>query len=314
MTPNTSCDECRELLILYAYGELTFDQEESVDSHLAGCAGCREEQSALSALHHAADDCAVTPSLELLSACRQDLRRQVAGIAAAGGTVPFWRRWLPSATSQGGFWSFAAKPAMAMALFAAGFAGARLLPSTAAQLPGSSAQTPAAVRNVRFIEPSSDGRVRIVYDEVSQKELAGRVDEKIVRDMLLAATRDPDDPGLRVDSVEYLKNRGERAEVRRAFVRALESDPNEGVRLKALEALKPYAAESDVRTALTKVLLADQSATVRTQTIDLLVNTRRNESELAGVLQDMMRREQNSYIRQRGQTALKAMNASLETF
>jgi hypothetical protein len=70
----------------------------------------------------------------------------------------------------------------------------------------------------------------------------------------------------------------------------------------------------DVRSALTKVLLADQSAAVRTQSIDLLVNTRRNESELAGVLQDMMRREQNTYIRQRGQSALRAMNASLETF
>jgi len=84
--------------------------------------------------------------------------------------------------------------------------------------------------------------------------------------------------------------------------------------LKALEALKPYASQKEVRSALTKVLLADQSATVRTQTIDLLVTTRRNESELAGVLQDMMRREQNTYIRQRGQTALRAMNASLETF
>jgi hypothetical protein len=202
---------------------------------------------------------------------------------------------------------------MAMGLFAAGFAGARLVPANVATGASATPSVP-AVRNVRFIEPSADGRVRIVYDEVSQKELAGRVDDRIVREMLLAATRDPDDPALRVDSVEYLKTRCEREEVRKAFVRALESDPNEGVRLKALEALKAYAGQVEVRSALTKVLLADQSAAVRTQTIDLLVNTRRNEAELAGVLQDLMRREQNSYIRQRGQSALRAMNASLETF
>jgi hypothetical protein len=294
-----SCDEIRDLLVLYAYGELTFDQEESVDAHLAECSGCREEQAALAKLHVAMDDDAVMPSLELLSACRQDLRAQVAVMANVSNSQPFWRGWFAG-------WTWVAKPAMAMGLLAAGFLGARFVPAANVGVP--------AVRNVRFIEPAADGQVRIVYDEVSQKEIAGRVDDRMVREMLLSATRSPNDPGLRVDSVEYLKTRCEREEVRKAFVRALISDPNEGVRLKALEALKPYAGEMEVRSALTKVLLADQSATVRTQSIDLLVNTRRNEAELAGVLQDMMQREQNSYIRQRGQSVLRSMNASLETF
>ena len=309
MNSNLSCDEIRPLLVLYPYGELSFDEEESVDLHLKSCAACQAERAALATLHATADDAAVEPSLELLSACRQDLRKQVSVIAGAAPSQPFWRRWFGPAAGISAGWGWVAKPAMAMALFAAGFAGARFVPATE-----SAAPSHASVRNVRFIEPSSDGRVRIVYDEVSQKELAGRVDDRGIREMLLAATRDPDDPALRVDSVEYLKTRSAQEDVRKAFVRALESDPNEGVRLKALEALKPYASQKEVRAALTKVLLADQSATVRTQTIDLLVTTRRNESELAGVLQDLMRREQNSYIRQRGQTALRAMNASLETF
>ena len=296
-----SCDEIRDLLVLYAYGELTFDQEENVDAHLTACPVCRRQRAGLATLHNTADDAAIEPSFDLLSACRQDLRKQVAVIAA--GTPPFWRKWFGPGNIG---WNWAARPALAMALVGIGFAGARFVP-----VPVSSAPT---ARNVRFIEPSADGRVRIVYDEVNQKELAGRVDDRLIREMLLSATRDPEDPALRVDSVEYLKTRCEREEVRKAFVRALESDPNEGVRLKALEALKPYATEGEVRGALTKVLLADQSAAVRTQTIDLLVNTRRNESELAGVLQHMMRREQNSYIRQRGQSVLRAMNASLETF
>jgi len=297
-----SCDEIRDLLVLYPYGELTFDQEETVDAHVTACPACSKHRAAIALLHNTADDAAVEPSLELLSACRQDLRKQVAVIAAKSNSQPFWR--------IGNLWSWAAKPAFALALVAVGYVGARWNPAI-----GTAVQPSApTVRNVRFIEPSADGRVRIVYDEVNQKELAGRVDDRLVREMLLAATRDPDDPALRVDSVEYLKTRCEREEVRKAFVRALESDPNEGVRLKALEALKPYANESNVRTALTKVLITDQSSAVRTQTIDLLVNTQLDESELAGVLQHMMRREQNSYIRQRGQTALKAMNASLETF
>lgn len=302
-----SCDEIRALLVLYPYGELSFDEEEMVDAHSKACPACERERNALRALHAVVDDTAMEPSYDLLSACRQDLRKQVAVMEGASNARPFWRRWFDLSGGGVSSWNWAAKPAMAMALFAAGFAGARFVPA------GEPAGTP-PVRNVRFIEPSGEGRIRIVYDEVRQKELAGRVDDTGIREMLLAAARDPDDPALRVDSVEYLKTRGEREEVRTALVRALESDPNEGVRIKALEALKPYAGQIDVRTALTKALTADQSAVVRTQTIDLLVSTRRDESELAGVLQDMMRREQNTYIRQRGQTALRAMNASLETF
>jgi hypothetical protein len=318
MNTNPNCEDCRELLVLEAYGELSFDQEDAVEAHLSTCAACREERAALARLHAAADDVAVEPSLELLSAAREDLRRELRGIAAATRTMPFWRRWLP----QDGFWSLAAKPLLASALFAAGFAGARLVPasgttSAPASAPASAAasalMTP-AVRNVRYIEPSADGQIRIVYDEVWQREMAGRVDDKGIREMLLAATRDPEDPGLRLDSMEVLRRRVEREDVRTALVRALETDGNEGVRLKALEALKPFAGEPPVRTVLTRVLVADKSATVRTQTIDLLVNTRCDEPELAGVLQELMRREENAYIRQRSQSALKAMNASLETF
>ncbi len=65
---------------------------------------------------------------------------------------------------------------------------------------------------------------------------------------------------------------------------------------------------------MTRALIADQSPVIRTQAIDLLVTSRPAQQELTGVLQDLMRREQNAYIRQKGQTALKAMNASLETF
>lgn len=304
-----TCDEIRALLVLYPYGELSFDEEETVDAHLRSCAACEQERVALTNLHNVAGDAAMEPSLELLSACRQDLRKQVAVIAEASGSQSPWRKWLASLGLAGAGWNWAAKPAMGLALFAAGFAGAKYLPPPT---PGAAGNP--AVKNVRYIEAAEGGGVRIVYDEVRQKEMSGRVDDQRVREMLLAATRDPNDPALRVDSVEFLKNRAEREEVRTAFVRALTSDPNEGVRLKALEALKPYAAEADVRSALTKVLMADQSASVRTQTIDLLVNTRHDEGELAGVLQDLMRREQNTYIRQRSQSALRAMNASLETF
>src|SRR5688500_11980148 len=96
MRPNMSCNEIRDLLVLYAYGELTFDQEENVDAHLTACPACQKQRAAISTLHKTADDAVIEPSFELLSACRQDLRRQVAVIAAASSSQPFWRKWFNS--------------------------------------------------------------------------------------------------------------------------------------------------------------------------------------------------------------------------
>ena len=70
MRPNMSCDEIRDLLVLYSYGELTFDQEETVDAHLTACPACKKQQAALGVLHSAVDETAIEPSFELLSACR----------------------------------------------------------------------------------------------------------------------------------------------------------------------------------------------------------------------------------------------------
>lgn len=92
MSSAMSCDEIRTLLILYPYGELSFDEEERVEFHLKNCVACQDERAALAAVRSAADDAAVEPGLELLSSCRQDLRRQVATIAGTSRDLPFWRR------------------------------------------------------------------------------------------------------------------------------------------------------------------------------------------------------------------------------
>lgn len=303
------CPEFEELLVLHAYGELSFDQEESVDTHAAGCQACQTRLEELKTLHAALDDAAAEPPFDLLADCRRELRREVAAIAEAAPASRGWRRWLPAMPSP---WVW--QPVAALSLLAVGFLGARLTPPGAMPFPGARPEAAPLARTVRYIEPGQDGKVRIVFDEVSRRELAGRLDERQVRELLVSAASSQGDPALRVDSVEYLSRRGEREEIRKTLVRALEADPNEGVRLKALEALRPYASQADVRQSLSKVLLADQSATVRTQAIDLLVSAGHDQSELAGVLQELMLRESNSYIRQRGQSALRAMNASLETF
>jgi len=93
---------------------------------------------------------------------------------------------------------------------------------------------------------------------------------------------------------------------------ALEHDPNPGVRLRAMDALQPYAGAPEVRSALAKALLADDNPGIRTQAIDLLVL--KKGDAIVGLLQELVQKESNDYVRLRCQRALQEMDASVGTF
>ena len=174
-----------------------------------------------------------------------------------------------------------------------------------------------ATSRVRYVEPVSPGRVQIVLDETRQRVLSGSVDDEAIQRLLMTAAKDPSDAGLRVESVDLLKNNSQSAEIRKALVYSLQHDPNAGVRLKALDGLKQFAEDPDTRSALTQVLLKDDNPGVRTQVIDLLVqknSDRRHTDAMVGVLQELMEKEDNGYIRMRCQRVLQEMNASAEMY
>jgi HEAT repeat protein len=171
--------------------------------------------------------------------------------------------------------------------------------------------SPVATR-VRFVNPGTDGRVRLMLEETRQRELSGGLDDEEIRRLLLSAAVDPADPGLRVESIDLLKAHSSDDEVRKALLDALRADPNSGVRLKAIEGLRAYARDPETRRVLAAVLLHDDNPGVRTQAIDLLVQSK--EPDVAGVLQELIRREENNYVRSRSQKALNEMKASVGTF
>jgi HEAT repeat protein len=115
-----------------------------------------------------------------------------------------------------------------------------------------------------------------------------------------------------VESVDLLKSRADSGEVRDALLNAIAHDPNAGVRLKALEGLKALAGDAGVRKTLSEALLSDESPAVRMQVVDLLVQQR--DDSMVGVLQDLVQKEDNSYVRLKCEKALKDMNASIGTF
>jgi HEAT repeat protein len=166
--------------------------------------------------------------------------------------------------------------------------------------------------HIRDIQPSDDNRVRIVFDQVHEREITGGMDDQAVRRLLIAASKDPADPGIRVDSVEILNNQ-KGSDVRDALVHAAQHDPNAGVRLKALQGLGRFVDDPTIRESLAFVLQHDYNSDVRSQAIDVLApmaGRAKLSPQLTGTLQEIVRSEQaDNYVRMRCMQLLVEMNA-----
>ncbi len=305
-----NCDQAKDNLVLAAYGELSFEEEDALESHLSVCEACRLERVRLQRLDEAVEDAALEAPAELLARCRRELSTALEAESRLERRPwhGFWRRWVVHPP----MWL---RPVGALAMLACGFFGARILPSTPILAPVANLvadPAPVVATRVRLVNPDQSGRVRLLLEETRQREMYGGLGDEEIRRLLLAAAADPADPGIRVESIDLLKSHSSDDEIRRALLNALRGDPNSGVRLKAIEGLRPYARDPETRRVLAAVLLNDDNPGVRTQAIDLLVQSK--EADVAGVLQELVRREENSYVRSRSQRALNEMKASVGTF
>jgi hypothetical protein len=300
-----NCTEVVENFPLYTYGELSAELEESVESHLASCAGCQaafaRHRAFLDALDHRPD----ANEGALLAECRMDFRRAIAtdGARRSAG-------WLESLRHLSQFHIPLRIPVGAMALVALGFFGARYTPEKFGGI--RAGLTEPMFSNVQSIQPDSSGKIQLTVDEVQRRVVTGGLDEPRIQRLLLEAVREESNPGVRVESIGVLKNSADSEPVRRALTDAVTRDPNAGVRLKALEGLIPYAGDPAVRKTLAGVLLKDDNAGVRMKAIDVL--EAHHDDSIVGVLQSVVSREDDGYIRGRARDMLQTMKASVGTY
>ena len=314
----SDCGAIKDLFTLYLYGELSFDEEERVEAHLDTCVDCGKALERQREVQVALDNIGIEPAPALLRTCREELRMRLAeeGQAKHG----WWERFtdlLTGGSSHSGW----LRPAGALTLLALGFGAARVIPQDAFGGALQMGMTEPSASRVRYVEPSSNGKVQIVLDETRQRIISGALNDQKIRVLLLSAAKDPSDPGLRAETVDILNTSAQSADVRDALVLALLHDQNAGVRFKAMEGLKSFAQQSDVRLALTQVLMHDTNPGLRTQAIDLLTKGLNQDGaapsydrQVIGAMQELMQRENNSYVRQRCKAALEAVKASTETF
>jgi anti-sigma factor RsiW len=306
-----TCDSVARLIPLYFYGELMPEEEDRLEEHLHACAICTREMERQRAMAVALDQHQAEVPPMLLESCRADLLAAIQGgaprfLKPAKGP---WTLFLEAlAATLAGFNRYRT-PVGAVALVAVGFFAARF---TGAGVPASSLSPAGEVfSTVRSVEAGSSGRVQIALDETRRRVVSGPTGDRDIQRLLLAAARE-DNPAVRVESVDLLRSRADSVEVRDALLNAVARDSNAGVRLKALDGLKLLTGDPQVRKILAQVLLADDNPAVRMQVVDLLVLHR--DDSMVGVLQNLVQKEDNNYVRLKCEKALKDMNASIGTF
>ena len=298
-----NCDWVQENIALYLYNELADDARHELEGHVERCAECAAELKAMRVFHgemSGVPQLEVTPNLlasariqlsEALATAQQHTRLALGagpdGAAAADALLArlgcrHLHRWLRRRLGT--------MYRMSASCTAARFGGA---------------QQEASIAGIRNIvqEPGSD-RVRIDYERALPETVQGSVNDPQIQALLVMASRSTANSGLRMDSVDLLRQKPDDPAVRESLVYSLRSDSNPGVRLKAEEALAPMVKQDiRVRNAMLESLLNDNNPGVRAGALKALA-TVRDDTSVRQALTQLAKEDPNEFIRQESSRVL----------
>jgi len=283
-----SCKDVAPLLVFYVCDEVSDNERQLIETHLAECSTCseqlaeeREFHCSLASAPQSADT--LDSSGILLSQCRSELSEALDDLSAP----PLQEHWRPFGWLRR--W-MALRPAWSGALLVlvGMFAGTQLVPwvqrnsnntGQAMNVRAPQALTPdqlskMVVGGIDF-SPSSGSDSPIVQLQVSAEQpmiLTRTADDSRVRQVLTYVVQNGDrfDAGQRLDCLEALRAQVRDQQVRQALLAAARKDQNPAVRLKAVESLRDAAGEDEVRQMLLDALEHDNNPGVRVEAINLL--------------------------------------------
>jgi len=299
------CEWVQENILLHIYNELPDDARYELEQHVARCTECAAELKATRQFHATISQFPVDePSPNLVAASRMRLRESLETTEQGG----FWQRLV----FDPGAWlrPIQLAPALTAAIFIVGFAG-----GIAATYQVMNGRNPVEVPAVAPMESSITGirsvtqqpgssQVSIKYDTVSTLEAQGSLNDQRIQQLLLFATRNNYNSGVRMDSVDLLTQTPNDAHVREALLYALRYDSNPGVRLKAIESLGSYVKDDvRVRDAVLEALVNDPNPGLRAQALRLLEPVRA-DSSVRVVLQKLAEKDPNQFIQSQARNVL----------
>jgi anti-sigma factor RsiW len=293
-----NCDWVQENIALYLYNELADDARHELERHIERCAECAAELKAMRVFH---GEMSGMPQLEVTPNLLASARIQ---LSETLGTVQQRRGWRWVLDPVALLRQVRFSPALAAVIFLVGFGGGlgamyRMSATLHGGALSAEQQQEASIAGMRNIvqEPGSD-RVRIDYERALPATVQGSVNDPQIQALLVMASRSTANSGLRMDSVDLLRQKPDDPAVRESLVYSLRSDSNPGVRLKAEEALAPMVKQDiRVRNAMLESLLNDNNPGVRAGALKALDAVRNDTSVRQGLTQ-LAKEDPNEFIRQ----------------
>jgi hypothetical protein len=299
------CEWVQENILLHIYNELPDDARYELEQHVARCNDCAAELKATRQFHATLSRLPVDePSPNLVAASRMRLQEALETTEQGG----FWQRLI----FDPGAWLRPIKlaPALTAAIFMVGFAGGigatyQVMISRAVVEPLSPAPVEASITGIQSIQQQpGSSQISIRYNTVSTQEAQGSLNDQRIQQLLLFATRNNYNSGVRMDSVDLLTQTPNDAHVREALLYALRYDSNPGVRLKAIESLGSYVkGDTRVRDAVLEALVNDSNLGLRAQALRLLEPVRA-DSSVRLVLQKLAEKDPNQFIQSQARNVL----------
>jgi hypothetical protein len=287
------CKEVAGLLVFYACGETTEQENTLVETHLAACPVCAAQLAEERGLHESLMEALQASEQNdtggiLLSQCRSELAEALDDLSAP----PLQERWRPFGWLRRSMVMHPVLNGALLVMFGVAL-GTQLLPWISARLNSNSTEHTVNVSpSARFTEdqlskmavagvnfaPTSDGAPGTLQVHVRTEEplvLSGSVDDPDLRRVLTYVVENGDqtDTGVRLDCLEALRARNADLDVRRALLFAARKDQNPAVRMKALESLRDAVADHAVRETLIDALEHDANPGVRVEAVNLLVRS-----------------------------------------
>jgi hypothetical protein len=313
-----TCLDATKEIPNYCYGEISSEIEEALESHLGDCVACQTELARHRKFLELLDERDPMVDAGLLVECRNNLSRAVRRqVAVESSHSAGWRGWQRATEYLRDLSRVHIPfriPVGAMALMALGFFGARYTPEKFGGVREALAEP--MFSNVQSVEPNASGQVQIAVDQTRRRLVSGAPQDPTIQELLVNGVTDGSNATVRLRSIQILheapSNNADSEQLRLALLGALDHDPSSAVRLKALDGLKQFATDAAVRKALANALRKDDDPNVRVQAIDLLAQ--HHDDSIVGVLQGLVQREDNPYVRGQMTNLLEQFNASPGTY
>ena len=298
-----NCEWVKENVILYVYDELADDSRIEMEQHAEPCPACAAEIAAARGFHKemsARPQPEVSPNF--LAASRMKLSEALETTEQSQ-----WRKWIMDPTEWLRQMRFS--PALASAILILGFAAGTLTAwrvfgnnpaggGSAIVRPAGDSNAEANVAGIHSITPvEGSNSVEITYDKLVPTTAKGDINDPRIQQLLLLASRNQSNSGVRIDSVNLLSQKSDENNVREVLMSALRYDKNPGVRLKALDGLKAVVkTDTRVRDAVLEALLHDTNTGVRSEALRVLQPVKA-DSSVRITLEELARNDKNAFIK-----------------